>query len=485
MDLPFAGLYDLNGDGLPDRVVLDQTSLNTSTTRWFVYLNNGHGFNTTPITLTNIENQGHYNLSVDSPWWSPQGSVDGYGVVTTLMDINGDGLLDRVMAVYFSGTPTANYFLVQLNNGPFPDLLTNINNGVGGNLSVTYNPSTAYDNRVDPTNPNSVSHMPFPHQVTAAVTASDGINPPQTTTYGYGGGFFDGIRREFHGFAVVTNTDSTLRTTVTYFHTGGGRNYSALGEYQDTNSTTGAGNFAKSGMAYRTETYGNDNELYHVQINQVDQTSLGNGRYFPFTTLTFDCDYPGNGTPKVTATDFAYDTTTGNLTNKVEYGLVTGFNPSSVGSFSFSDADGTDTQYHNTHYATLTSNSYILDHQDDVNLTDTNNNVIQETKYTYDQSSGAIATKLTRISSGYYATNSYGSYTLYGMVGTTTDPVGVFRPTITYDSTYNTYPATNSTTGEASRTTTSLRRAFGRACILHRPNGHHHQQQFRFLSDVR
>jgi RHS repeat-associated protein len=448
-DLPFAGLYDLNGDGLPDRVVLDQTSLNTSTTRWFVYLNNGHGFNTTPITLTNIENEGHYSLSTDVPWWSPQGAADGYGNVTTLVDINGDGLLDRVLAVYFSTTPTANYFLVQLNNGPFPDLLTNINNGVGGNLSVTYNPSTAYDNRVDPTNPNSVSHMPFPHQVTAAVTASDGINPPQTTTYGYAGGFFDGVRREFHGFAVVSATDPTLRTTVTYFHTGGGRNYSALGEYQDTNSV--AGNFAKSGMAYRVETYGNDNKLYHVQVNQVDQTSLGNGRYFPFTTLTFDCDYPGNGTPKVMATDFAYDNSTGNVTNKVEFGLVNSFNPTNVGSFTFSDADGTDTKIHNTHYASLSGNSYILDHEDDVSLTDTNSNVIQETKNTYDQSSGAIATKLTRISSGYYATNSYGSYTVYGMVGTTTDPVGV-QTTITYDSTYNTYPATK-TTGSFTTTT--------------------------------
>ena len=178
---------------------------------------------------------------------------------------------------------------------------------------------------------------------------------------------------------------------------------------------------------------------------------MGNGRYFPFTTLTFDCDYPGNGTPKVTATDFAYDNSTGNLTNKVEYGLVNNFNPTNVGSFSFQDADGTDTKFHNTHYATLSSNSYILDHQDDVSLTDTNNNVIQETKFTYDQSSGAISTKLTRISAGYYATNSYGSYTLYGMVGTTTDPVGV-QTTITYDSTYNTYPATK-TTGSFQTTT--------------------------------
>ncbi|MGA2280262.1 MAG: toxin TcdB middle/N-terminal domain-containing protein [Verrucomicrobiota bacterium] len=450
-DLPFAGLYDLNGDGLPDRVVLDQTSLNTSTTRWFVYLNNGHGFNTTPITLSNIENEGHYSLSTDAPWWSPQGSVDGYGNVTTLTDINGDGLLDRVLAVYFSTgtTPTANYFLVQLNNGPVPDLLTNINNGIGGNLSVTYKSSAACDNRVDPTNPNSVSHMPFPRQVTAAVAASDGINPLQTTTYGYGGGFFDGVRREFHGFAVVTNTDPTLRSTVTYFHTGGGRNYSALGEYQDTNSTTGAGNFPKAGMVYRVETYGNDNALYHVQVNQVDQASLGNGRYFPFMQTTFECDSSPGTTNRVRATQFAYDTATGNLTNKIVYGEVNGFNPTNVGGFSFTDASGADSKYYNTHYTAI--GTYIVDHPDKATLTDGNNNVIRESDYAYNSPSGTLATKLTRISAGYFATNSYSSYNSYGLVGATTDPVGV-QTTITYDSTY-TYPATK-TTGSFTTTTT-------------------------------
>ena len=469
-DLPFAGLYDLNGDGLPDRVVLDQTSLNTASTKWLVYLNTGHGFNSTPISVTGLENQGHYALGSDAPWWSMQGSVSGYGNVTTLLDINGDGLLDRVMAVYDNGNgianSTSNYFLVELNDGPFPDLLTNINNGIGGNVGIAYNSSAAYDNRVDPTNANSVSHMPYPRQVVATVTANDGINPSQTTTYGYAGGYFDGLRREFHGFAVVSATDPIFRTTTTYFHTGGGRNYSALGEYQDTNSTTG--NFAKSGMAYRVETYGNDNKLYHVQVNQVDQTSLGNGRYFPFTTLTFDCDYPGNGTPKVTATDFAYDPSTGNVTNKIEYGLVSSFNPTNVGSFSFSDTDSTDNRYYNTHFASIASNSYIVDHPDAVSLTDASGNVIQEAKYTYNSQSGTIATKATRISSGYYATNSYGNYTVYGLVGTTTDPVGV-STTITYDSTYNTYPAT-SVAGSLT-TTTSYDARSGELASVTDPSG--------------
>jgi RHS repeat-associated protein len=454
-DLPYVGLYDLNGDGLPDRVMVDWTDTDYANTKWLVYLNNGRGFDTSPIVVSNIENQGQWSRSFTPVLWSMQGS-DSSGTITTLMDINGDGLLDRVMKVYDNGfnnaSTTSNFFLVQLNNGPFPDLLTNINNGIGGAIAVTYKPSTAWDNRQYPTNATSGSLLPFIMQTAATVTESDGINPTRTTAYNYAGGFYDGVRREFHGFALVTVTNPPSpitapynRRTVYYFHQGGGRDYSALGEYQD------AHNFAKDGMAYRTETYGNDNNLYHVTVNQVNQASLGNGRYFPFVQLSFDCEYPGGGTPKVTATQFAYDTTTGNLTNKIDYGQVTNFNPASVGTFSFTDTDSTDTQYRNTHFAAISGNTYILDHPDDVSLTDGNNNVMQETKYSYNSSSGTIATKLTRITSGYYATNSYGSYTSYGLVGQTTDAVGV-QTTIAYDSTYNTYPATT-TIGSLATTT--------------------------------
>ena len=437
VDLPFCGLYDLNGDGLPDRVVLDQSSYGYAQSRWFVYLNNGHGFNTTPIVLTNIENQGQYQMSSGAlPWWSPEGSYNG-SAITTMMDINGDGLLDRVMAVYYSSSPSANYFLVQLNNGPYPDLLTNVNNGIGGNLAVTYNSSSAYDNRVDPTSANSVSHMPFPRQVVSAVAESDGVNPAQVTTYNYAAGYYDGPRREFHGFGVVTETDPTLRSTVNYFHTGGGRNYTALGEYQDTNSTTGLGNFAKMGMSYRVEDYGNDGILYHLQVNKVDQNSLGNGRYFPFTALTFDCDYTSGGASNVAAIQFAYDLTTGNLTNKTEYGKVNGFN---ANGFAFTDADTTDTRQNHTIYTPISNNSYILDHPGTNNLTDVNNNVIQETRYVYNSYSGTTLAELTRIASGYYATNGYG-YNSYGLTSLKTNAVGVVTE-ITYESTDNTFPAT-------------------------------------------
>ena len=125
-DLPYEGLFDVNGDGLPDRVMVNwdadtNNTTSTTTTSWLVFLNNGHGFNSTPIVVTNIENQGIHGHSNIPVWWSMQGFTSGYGIVTTLMDIDGDGLLDRVMAVHFASIPSSNYFLVQLNDGPFPD----------------------------------------------------------------------------------------------------------------------------------------------------------------------------------------------------------------------------------------------------------------------------------------------------------------------------------------------------------------------------
>ena len=227
INLPYVGLYDLNGDGLPDRVMLDESSMTNSTSlykRWLVYLNNGHGFNTTPIVVTNILDQ---SQSGDRGWWGIQTAYTG-GAVVTLIDMNSDGLLDRVMAVY--NTPnSSNYFVVQLNQGPYPDLLTNIANGMGGAIGVTYLPSTAYPNYRDPNNPNGGSLLPFPKQTVSTVTESDGINPAQTTAYGYLGGFYDGNRREFHGFAMVSVTNpptigiSGNRRTVYYFHQGGGQ----------------------------------------------------------------------------------------------------------------------------------------------------------------------------------------------------------------------------------------------------------------------
>jgi len=456
-NLPYVGMFDVNGDGLPDRVMLDDTTANNNSTSksWLVYLNTGHGFDPNPIHITNILDQSiGQTVQNDPGWWGPESSYSGGSIPVTLMDINGDGLLDRVMTVY--GNNGGTYFLVQTNTGPYPDLLTTVSNGIGGTMTVSYVPSTVWDNRKDPTLANSGSTLPYPQYTVATVINSDGINPPRTNSYSYAGGFYDGSRHEFSGFAVVTNIDATLRTTVTYFHTGGGRNYSSLGEYQD------GGNFAKRGMAYRIESYGYDSLLYHVAVNQIDQTGFNNNtRFFPFISQTFEFDYPGGGSPRATGTKFVYDVTTGNLTNKTVWGEVTNVNLSTFAAPT--DVNTSDNQYYqyvyaNIGYTTPGGTFYITDHPATTALTSDagGSSVVQQTQYTYNSSNpggGTLATKLVQISPGNFAANGYGGYNSYGLPTLKTNPVGVVT-TITYDSTYNTYPATT-TVGSLPPTTTS------------------------------
>ena len=109
--LPYVGLFDVNGDGLPDRVMLDDATANNNSTNksWLVYLNNGHGFDTNSIRVTNIDDQSVSGQYANDPgWWGPESSYSDGSVVVTLMDVNGDGLLDRVMT--FDSNTGTTYF---------------------------------------------------------------------------------------------------------------------------------------------------------------------------------------------------------------------------------------------------------------------------------------------------------------------------------------------------------------------------------------
>jgi len=83
----YTDVIDMNGDGLPDRVVKDKTSPYDT---WTVYLNNGSGFNpgmdwSNPSGNGPIE--GNYIRNTH----------DWAGIYTDVIDMNGDGLPDRVV----------------------------------------------------------------------------------------------------------------------------------------------------------------------------------------------------------------------------------------------------------------------------------------------------------------------------------------------------------------------------------------------------
>lgn len=413
-------LRDVNGDGLPDRILLPETS---SYTNWLVQLNTGAGFANT-INWGSMETQGQ---SQDHDFCGIQTAK------SLFLDVNGDGLPDRVISKY-SPLVSDKFWIVQLSKGPYPDLMTVASNGIGGSVAINYQLSTAYNNHqnADGTGPQL---LPFPQWTVSALVEKDGVCSTNTSTYNYEGGMWGFDRRELNGFAKVTAVDPLGLTSVHYFYQCGGRNYSSLGEYNDSKSTIG-----KKGMEYRVDTYGSDTKLYKTVLNKIEETLLDSVRHFAFVTNTITVDYnsPGSGSYRARAEQFNYDSN-GNLTNHIDYGEVTSVVFAMTNTLPFT---GSGMVYRRVVMAGL-NNASILDKPFQVLLASDSgfSTILRETQYAYDQNTGNPTKISNRICSGTYAvtTNVYDSFNNLWSEST---PAGVTTLT-TYDPTYHLYPATN------------------------------------------
>ncbi len=203
---------DVNGDGKAD---------------WInVRFNNGGGYLGLIVALSTGE-----NFSTQTQWLDrngPSGPTygpaygDGY-----LGDFNGDGKLDWL---YLNTGGSAPSWYVATGH-PLTDLLTTLSNGLGGNTTIAYTPSTQYQN----------PQLPFPVQTVSATTTCDNYDSSATppckgvsslTTYTYSGGYYHIAERDFRGFqyAKVTgpaepNGEKTI--TETWFHQGNGTSVGA------------------------------------------------------------------------------------------------------------------------------------------------------------------------------------------------------------------------------------------------------------------
>lgn len=413
-------MLDMNGDGLPDFVVSSGAGYYT------VYFNTGRGFSSTGVTWSNVDTNGDLYGG-----WSDLQSADSVaGTKITFIDMNGDGLIDRVKRQY-TGTGTS--IQVQLNSGPFPDLLTNVDNGIGGTVRVVYVPSTSYNNS-DGTRPR----LPFPVNTVSSVTVDDSHGSVGTTTYNYANGYYDTTWREFRGFGVVTETDPLNAYTTTWFHQGGGTNATALGEFSDS--------LSKAGMPFRLETYGSDNKLYSRTLNKVVEVKLHtNGVYFPLVQQTIKQDFEGNTTNRATASGYAYDVvsnnlagSTGNLLYETNYGeVVVGV----ISNHAFTVANTVPPVYKQYTYASISGNADIIDHVASVTASSdaAGTQVLRRSTFQYFSGAGDLQQRSDLICSpATYATTSY-TYDNYGNLLTTTDPAGVVTTT-DYDSATATYP---------------------------------------------
>jgi Salmonella virulence plasmid 65kDa B protein/Insecticide toxin TcdB middle/C-terminal region/Insecticide toxin TcdB middle/N-terminal region len=134
-----------------------------------------------------------------------------------------------------------------------PYLLTSINNNMGAGTTLSYRSSVQYWLDDKAANPILTSALPMPIQTLAQVTTLDEITGNSVTQlHSFHRGVYDGIEREFRGFAYVLAQDaqqvaSTVKSDVpiapplvtkTWFHSGREVDESNLfgSPYEDTNA---------------------------------------------------------------------------------------------------------------------------------------------------------------------------------------------------------------------------------------------------------
>ncbi|MEW6328422.1 MAG: toxin TcdB middle/N-terminal domain-containing protein [Thermodesulfobacteriota bacterium] len=343
-------LADFNGDGRADVIQL----VNGAS---YVRLSIGNGF-------------------TDWAQWST-----GNTLLDQLGDFNGDGKRD---VIQFSNGNS----YVWLSDGPYPDLLAKIDNGIGSTTTITYKPSSDYSNTV----------LPFVIHTISSSTVDDGNGNVAPTNYTYSGGLYDPEDREFRGFGYIKATDPAGTTTETWFH-------------QDD---------IFNGLAYDQKIKDSSGNPYTRTANTYASTSPYGGVNFPYLEQKDDYVYDGTPTYKQATTSFTYDAY-GNTTRTYYHGdvAVTG------------DERDEHTEYtwDTVNWLFLPSHLYTAD----------NAGIIKaQTWLTYD-SRGNLLTKTAWFDGGTDPVITY-SYDSYGNQTSVTDARG-YTTTITYDSIY-TYPAT-------------------------------------------
>lgn len=405
-------LFDINGDGLVDIVrsfydggaCVDRLCMKA-------YINKGDG--------TGWVFDPAYGLIL------PEFFVQFRDIGTRMTDVNGDGLVDFLRGD--NVTPTVKK--VYLHDGVVPDLLTNITSHTSATSAVTYQSSALYRNGSTLLNPN----LPLSVQTVKQIVTNDGRGTQATTTYSYEGGYFyfnNSYDRKFAGFGKVTETDAGGNVTKTFYHQGNSTD-STNGEFSD--------HITKRGKPYRVEQYNDTSNLFSKTINKWDHFDLSGTRDFVKLVQTIDFTYDGDSDHKDKATTYIYDDTNGNLTQKKEWGEVTG---SDNGTFTDT---GTDIFTTDVTYASNPT-AYIIGLPKQETTNDQSAVKVVETKHYYDLQAFGSVTKGNETKTEYWVTGTTYVDTektydaTYGLVTQEKDPRDK-ATNYTYDS-FNLYPAT-------------------------------------------
>lgn len=169
-------LTDVDGDGTADLVLVGNGSVR-------VYLNAGGEAFGPPIVLDR---------------------TPVFGADLALADMTGSGTIGLLWTSEGAGGRGHDYWYLDLMAGVKPYLMTSIDNGMGLATSIEYSSSSA-ERSLDLADGRRWSgYLPFPVQVVKRITVEDAVTGQRSETdYRYHDGHYDGMAREYLGFAQV------------------------------------------------------------------------------------------------------------------------------------------------------------------------------------------------------------------------------------------------------------------------------------------
>jgi len=140
--------------------------------------------------------------------------VDDPAAVTTA-DLLGNGTACLVWSSPLPHHRGRQLRYIDLMGGQKPHLLIKSSNNLGAETRVRYAPSTTFYLQDKAVGQPWVTRLPFPVHVVERVETYDWISRNRFIThYAYHHGFFDGVEREFRGFALVEQWDTETMTVM-------------------------------------------------------------------------------------------------------------------------------------------------------------------------------------------------------------------------------------------------------------------------------
>ena len=173
-------IVDVNGDGRGDMVHVGDPLV--------VWLNQG------------LEVGNHARAGLAPPFSVPAPRLNEFAAYREA-DVNGNGSRDLLW-----NTRRRQLGFVDFSPGVQPNLLSSIDNGIGGRTRIRYSSSVSDMVGAAAAGRPWSQTVPFPVPVVSGMVVDDGLNRYRTE-YAYRDGYYDPAEKEFRGFAEVTQTD--------------------------------------------------------------------------------------------------------------------------------------------------------------------------------------------------------------------------------------------------------------------------------------